>query len=255
MSYAEFPPPRDLAGSIACIWRFQDPDPGPLERIVPDGRCELVWHGDSPFLERAENGDWRVQPRLVFAGQLTRPLHLRAQGPADVIAVRFRHAAARAFFGAPMQEATDRRIDLGGALDHAHRDAESLLAFVRERNRAVAYAPDAVVERCVDRIVEDGASVEALLADAAIGRRQLERRFAAGVGVGPALCAAIVRFRRVFDELDRGGARPWTDAAIAAGYSDQSHFIREFRRFVGCTPGEFAKSSTGLSAALVGNAP
>ena len=55
----------------------------------------------------------------------------------------------------------------------------------------------------------------------------------------------------MFDVIEHGGARPWTDAAVEAGYFDQSHLVRDFRRFVGCTPTEFAASRPGLATALV----
>jgi AraC-like DNA-binding protein len=257
MPYAELPPPPDLAGVVHCVWSFEDANPGPLERIVPDGRCELIVHAGAAFLERDAEGRWRTQPRVLFAGQVTRPLHLRASGAAGVVGIRFRHAAARAFFGRPLHEATDRRVGLVHDWGRKRCDMESAVAFVRERIQSNAQARDAVIEGCVDRIVEtaDALPVAALIEGCGIGRRQLERRFADAVGVGPALFASIVRFRRVFDEIDHGGTRPWTDAAAAAGYSDQSHFIREFRRFVGCTPGEFVRTSQGLATALVETVP
>jgi AraC-like DNA-binding protein len=65
------------------------------------------------------------------------------------------------------------------------------------------------------------------------------------------MLADILRFRRVFDAIERDSARPWTDAALAAGYFDQSHLVRDFRRFVGCTPTEFAAARPGLASALV----
>jgi AraC-like DNA-binding protein len=92
--------------------------------------------------------------------------------------------------------------------------------------------------------------VQTLAEDAAIGRRQLERRFGECVGVGPGLLASIFRFRSVFDVMERDVSSPWTDAALAAGYYDQSHFIREFRRFVGVTPTAFARTAAGLGEAL-----
>ena len=69
--------------------------------------------------------------------------------------------------------------------------------------------------------------------------------------MGPALLATVFRFRRVFDLIEHDSSRPWTDAALAAGYFDQSHFIRDFRRFVGCTPSEFRRTPEGIAQALV----
>ncbi len=43
-------------------------------------------HFGRPYLERADDGSAFRQSPVVFAGQLTRPLHLRADGPAGVAA-------------------------------------------------------------------------------------------------------------------------------------------------------------------------
>jgi hypothetical protein len=94
MRYEELPPPPALAGHVRCIWIYESGSgeaAAQAERIVPDGRCELIVHFGSPFLEES-----RPQPRALFAGQLTRPLWLRAGGPAGVLGVRF-HAAGAAF--------------------------------------------------------------------------------------------------------------------------------------------------------------
>jgi AraC-like DNA-binding protein len=148
-------------------------------------------------------------------------------------------------------EGTRLAAAVGAARDHEGR-IDAVEEFVAER---VAGCDDAdpVVRASVARIeaASGQVAIEELVAAAGIGRRQLERRFADAVGIGPALLAAIFRFRSAFDLLEHDTSRPWTDAALAAGYYDQSHFIREFRRFVGCTPTEFSAARSGLASALV----
>lgn len=267
MDYAEFAPAADLSPFVRCVWTYHAKGPGAApERIVPDGRCELIVHLGEPYAELDARGRERAQPNALFCGQVTRPLHLRARGEASVLGVRFHAWGARAFLGRSLREATDMRLPLDqlwvGAGSGLVRDLlalrglpariQALQSFVRMHVAAHDAPRDSLVESCVARIESDpaGFEVATVAVDAGLGRRQLERRFADAVGVGPALFASILRFRRVFDVLERDAAAPWTEAALAAGYFDQSHFIREFRRFVGCTPTEFVASARGLSEAL-----
>ena len=267
MSYAEFAPTARLARFVRCVWTFAGTAAGDApQRIVPDGRCELIVHAGEPYAEVDTRGKARTQSRVVFAGQVTRPLHLRAPASACVIGVRFHPAGARPFLDRSVREATDARVPLDqmwiGAGSALGRDVVAckgmaqrvalVQAFVQERIDACIEPPDPLVDACVARIEATcgDADIPSLASDAGLSRRQLERRFADVVGVGPALLASIFRFRSVFDLLERDHARPWTEAALAAGYYDQSHFIREFRRFVGCTPTEFVAEAQGLSEAL-----
>ena len=271
MRYQELAPSPRLAESVHCLWIFEASEPGAgPDRIVPDGRPELVIHFGRPFAEVDGAGVTTPQHRAIFAGQVTRPLVLHSAGNAGVLGVRFRPAGARAFLGMPMRHATDQRIaveelfpgagatlagDVAAAEDDDAR-ARIAEAFVLARIAASGHEDDAIVARSVATLeaCTGAIAMEELVAASGIGRRQLERRFGDAVGIGPALLASILRFRSVFDVIERDGSRPWTDAALAAGYYDQSHFIREFRRFVGCTPSEFARGSAGLAAALVESA-
>src|SRR5262249_6251326 len=84
-------------------------------------------------------------------------------------------------------------------------------------------------------------------ADAAVTVRDLARRvglsqrrfiqlFTAEVGLTPKLYGRVRRFQRA-RELVREATEPdWAKVAVACGFFDQSHLIRDFREFSGLSP-------------------
>jgi AraC-like DNA-binding protein len=57
------------------------------------------------------------------------------------------------------------------------------------------------------------------------------------MGLSPKIYCRVQRFQRVIRRLTAEPAASWADVALDAGYSDQPHFAREFRRLAGITPG------------------
>lgn len=75
-------------------------------------------------------------------------------------------------------------------------------------------------------------------------QRQLERRFREQVGLSPKVVARIMRLRHTVRLLLEG--RLVCDAAAEAGYHDQSHLSREFRKMTGLSPRRFT-ACAGMS--------
>jgi AraC-like DNA-binding protein len=67
----------------------------------------------------------------------------------------------------------------------------------------------------------------------------LHRSFCRKVGMPPHAYQVQVRVSRARSFLRRG--RSISDAACAAGFADQSHFTRHFKRFTGVTPGRYLR--------------
>ncbi|MDZ4735825.1 MAG: helix-turn-helix domain-containing protein [Rhodospirillaceae bacterium] len=70
-------------------------------------------------------------------------------------------------------------------------------------------------------------------------RKQLIRLFDDTVGLPPKILARIYWFERAVRRLDTASRPALSELALECGYYDQAHFNREFRAFVGCTPGEY----------------
>jgi len=227
MDYREFEP-RASSAFVERIWQLDDnaATPGAIQRVVPDGRPELILNLGEPF-EAFQNGEWVRQPRCFLAGQLTGPLLLRSNGLAKIIGIRFRADGARRVFGVPMQELTDTFLPLDRFDARSVREAEALLHAGDE---------DFTIAESVRRATAAHGLVDIarLARDLHLSTRQFERRFRDAVGITPKLFCRIQRFQRVFREIEAG--RDWITAAQECGYYDQSHLVNDFREFAGDPP-------------------
>ena len=115
-----------------------------------------------------------------------------------------------------------------------------LLQRVRHR------APDPLVSFAVEyiRTTRGSTRIDHLARRAGLSQSALERRFRHGVGTSPKKFAALVRLRNVV-RLRRAGAS-FTQIAHEAGYADQSHFIKDFKRFTGEPPESFFQTATAF---------
>mgnify|MGYP001205394094 CR=1 FL=1 len=272
MSYVEFRPAPALAHLIKCVWVFEaEPSQafGRPERIVPDGNPELVVHFGHPFGVLTPAGVVTPQPRAFLMGQMTKPVSLdSSQGAAGVAGVRFHPGSARTALGAPMDEISDsslkvedfdpgaaeRLVDEIASAPTAAARAWSLQRYVAARAKRTAHFQDDAVNDWVARIAQARGvlSIADLADDSGLSIRQLERRFLKQIGVPPRQFVNVVRFRRVFDLLTTGSRQDWARLALEAGYFDQSHLIRDFHRFIGCSPSQFVSQMRGLTAVMIG---
>ncbi len=244
--YREIQPSERLRPFVSVLWMLEQDDPGaPPQRIVPDGRPELILNLGQPF-ESLQNGEWRPQPRCFFAGQIDSPLMLRPCGQARVLGIRFHPHGAAAIFANPMHELSGRFAPLeylSSGLSRNINDAleapdpvaavEAALFSAVSRSRAV----DPLLAEAVRRIGNAVGPFEiaALARDLGISPRQFERRFNAAVGLSPKVFCRIQRFSKVFHLLEA----PWCDwvgTALRCGYYDQAHLIRDCKAFSGSTP-------------------
>lgn len=249
----------ELAPFVERVWWWSGP--GPRQPVLLPGTGAEWWihHGEPPRY-RTSTG-LRSLPQAHVVCLRHEHWALETTGPLHVTAVRFRAGAPGRIWRCPVDEVTDRPAPLAEVLADAAR-ADALVEGVRH---ATTPAARAAVLRAGVRALLAGhrgadprvtAAVRTLYRDPGEGRvgalgeavglsnRQLRRGFAAAAGVGPKEFQRLVRFQRTARALLLRRGVPGTtpqeaplDVALAAGYYDQSHLIKEFRRLAGRSPG------------------
>ena len=236
-------PSPDLARYVEhywCIdWDLRDVGPQRVE-ILPHPSVHLTFD---------RSGDARV--RGLTLGKFSNLL----QGKDGVIGVKFTPGGFYPFLRASVSSLTNRVVDIrdifgnaGGALARAmstKRADATRIALIEKFLRAREREDDDTVDRMSDlvyAVAEDRGilKVEDLAARAGTTTRTLQRLFAKYVGASPKWVIQRYRLHEAAEQLASGDVKQ-TDLALRLGYSDQAHFIRDFKSMVGTSPAAYAK--------------
>jgi AraC-like DNA-binding protein len=223
-------------------------------KVFPAPQCEMVFsYGDS-VNEKWLDKPPESSPCFAIGGYATRPVEYFSNGATGSIMVGFKPWGIQAFLDFAAKEITNSNSDMA-----LHFGREVL--FVEEKLREASGIAERiriveaflagrlrrpVIDKEMVRAVEIIAAsegvlqIEELARQCFMSRRQLLRRFEASIGISPKLFSRLIRFQRVFEKMKAKNEKPdWSQTAFDAGYSDQAHFINEFREFSGCAPAQF----------------
>lgn len=246
--YREFRPDQRLGSFVECGWLHSGATT-PSIRVMPDGCVDI-------FIT--------AQGDVMIAGPASTCYDLPTGGRAVLVGLRLRPGAAAAVIGCPASDLRNMRVPLDAAFGVADsRIVESLLeatAPAQQLSRLADLvadhlaAADPVLDRPVARAVavlraQPGRPVSALATKVDLSERQLRRRFEVAVGYGPKRLGRVFRFQRLLDLIHAAHGRVgWSQLAIAAGYTDQSHMINECLALTGGPP-------TALPVSVLSNTP
>ncbi len=92
-------------------------------------------------------------------------------------------------------------------------------------------------------VMGDRSSTSTIAKEQCRSIRQVERRVRVLSGTSPKRLACLSRFQMARDSIWANPSIELIRLSVEAGYSDQSHMTRDFKRFCGQTPARFARDS------------
>lgn len=266
-----YPPSARLAPYIARHYVFNVEAPEQFELIdqllSETAFVRLLLRGD--WSAEVVKGLWSNVGKAVFFGPNSRPMKVRVRGGFRVVGIAFCPAGWRGLSDIPADAFADRMVPLSDMLGSR---AEGLLEEVAritdntpQGDAQIIAAIEAVVGDLLDargwpkadeamqrfeHIARNNSTtmVRDAAAELGMSERQLERRCRPSFGLSP---KAILRRSRFLDMAAamRGLSTSDEREQAALRYYDQPQLIREFRRFITMTPGQFQKTPTPLLTA------
>jgi AraC-like DNA-binding protein len=256
-------PSPDLAPFVRQLYMFEANVPGDMvvtDRLYADNAVvRVILHGDivgpgPDGQDQPLNGSW------LLGGNL-HGFPLRITGPFRTIGFAIRPCAWRALFDSEAGSMIDKAEPLGNHWGDIATQMMVRLTQAENDEAAFAILEDAIRQRLATRErtrideqialfeqiarTHSAARVDEVAARLGLSSRQFERRCYGSFGLSPKTILRRSRFLDIAAAMKGFAVREDHELAML-GYFDQSHRNREFRKFIGMTPGQFLKNNTPL---------
>ena len=235
-------PSEDLQFFVEHFWSVQWNVPKPqTQENLPHPSIHLV----------AENGNSRIVG--VVTGKFTRVL----EGKGWIFAIKFRPGAFYPFAKFPLSAISDKSLALEAVFGSDGTAYEKEMLLLEDETQKIQCAerflrerlPDKdenveTINQIIQRVITDRTivKVEGISELFTINTRTLQRLFNQYVGVGPKWVIKRYRLLEAVEQMNEGAPVDWVKLALDLGYFDQAHFIKDFKKLVGKSPEEYAKS-------------
>ncbi len=239
-----YQPRSELRPYVRYYWVLESDEPFSI-LTFPIGCPQIVFHKKTPlYIPELD----KSQSQFTISGQVNFPAHIQSDGSLEMIVAVFYPHTVGMFIDTPpsafynlaisgydienrqLNEVAQRIFDCENAKDCIDIMEGFLLSKI-----------DVSLNTCrigasVNRLLRaPSTSINALADRACLSKRQYERVFRETVGMNPKEYSCIVRFQKALWQMQRGESN-YAGIAAECGYSDQSHFIRNFKELSGYTP-------------------
>lgn len=253
-----FPPPH-LSNIIKHFLIIESDYPELMEHhFFPDGNSGMVFHYGDPFVQH---------PESFIYGQVNKFRRIQSVGKIGMLVLVFQPHGSHLLLGIPAIELSDEIRSLSdfwgaeaGALEdqvlHAADNAERIEILESFLTKKLNHFldPDPVIQKSLELIyTHHGLTpIHELNKILQVSERQLERKFRENIGISPKNFSNVIRlqfFLRLF--RTKPPQKSLTEIGYESGYYDQAHLIREFRKSVGLSPGQYIFKTNRLAVNLV----
>ena len=248
-------PCADLAGIVHEYWEVEGRLSPFREAVLPNGYVEVMVNL-GPVHRVFEGSGTGVWDRSWFSGLQERSIFIESLDGTHLVSIRMHALGATQIFGFATSGAANSIVDLETLVGSDADDLRATLLtadspgarfgilerFLRDRQTLGVPVPTFVRDAASRVELAHGClRVADLHKELDVSRKHLAVSFNRYVGMSAKTYASIQRFVWTLERLRSNTDIEWSRIAAEAGYSDQSHLVRDFRRVGAASPTEYLR--------------
>lgn len=231
-----------------------------IERVVPTGHVFIIWELDNQVRHTYDNDSLEIKDsfsNIWISGVHKNYLSISAVQNAEMLVVQLRPQGAYPVLQRSVDELNDQVV---GAQHIFGKEVLSLRQRIINTNTAedklelvanwlsekidLTKAPDMELDALLNKLKEQSYNQhKEIVSSYSKTQKHLIDQFKKHFGLTPKTMHRVYRFNLLLQEIHNKKSISWSDIAYQFGYSDQSHFIKEFKAFSGFSPKDFIKSN------------
>jgi AraC-like DNA-binding protein len=251
------PPLREYIKSYQ-LWHFvfSDPTNLPFKPYAPRPEQAIVFcPRGCEFVEHVSSNKIIKRPRSYIMGQYVERTN-RHIGSADFIGllVNFQPGVLFRITGMPYCELANTFVDAEAVFSKDIRLVNERLNSTSDYNEMIEIVENFLLhlvhdvkrdpqplDTVANLIIEhpESTSLLQLARESFLCSRQFERKFKERMGISPKLFARIARANKAFRIKYYHPHEDWLRIALACGYHDYQHLVKDFQDFAGLTPAAY----------------
>lgn len=256
-TYMEFEPCVELKPYIRCFWGTLKPyrqiktDIPSVGLVIPDTCMDIIFD-----INYTENCIYNT-----FSGINLSSFHTNSQNNTEMLVstfgIRFYAWTAVLFSEDSMKDVKNSCYDVGYHFAKLKRELEPMLFDIKDMKERISKAEayllkqihlerqNHIIMQTITKMIQNKGNItmKSLEQEIHISNRQIERLFKENIGISPKQLASLIRYQYFWNHLMYKNNFNLLDEVFQLGYTDQSHVIKDFKRFHTMTPVEAKKKA------------
>lgn len=238
-------------------------------RLFSDGNMGIVFSFKNNLLnDAAHDRQNALLPGSFLYGQISAFRNVCVQYKTQLVIVVFHPTGINWLTGIPAHELSDNIVDTGLVFGKRGEELYAQLAEAGNIQNMLSLLNNFFIQQAIKNTLPGNCFVSAalqliikskglissnqLVKLTGYTERHIERKFNEYVGTTPKRFSNIVRLHVFLKELKaKGNSRNLTQIAYEAGYADQSHLIKEFKKITGMSPAIYQHNTDKLASNFV----